>query len=106
MSLLIHSAALSVLFVPFAGSALAQQSGPPIPAATAASGASTYRSVFKGYRAYGEEPLQSWREANERVRSIGGWQAYAREAQGAAAAAPAKAGSAPHTGGHSGHKKP
>lgn len=38
-----------------------------------------YASVLSGYRAYADEPIQSWREANDRVGRIGGWRAYAKE---------------------------
>lgn len=58
-----------------------------------------YQSAFDGYRRYGDQPLQSWREANDAVGRIGGWQAYAREAQGPAAPA-----SAAPPGGHAGHR--
>lgn len=52
--------------------------------ATASSSArgSTYRSAFEGYHSFAEQPLTPWREANDVVRSVGGWQAYAREGQG------------------------
>lgn len=40
----------------------------------------SYRSAFTDYRAYSEQPLASWREANDKVDQIGGWRAYAREA--------------------------
>lgn len=50
--------------------------------ATAASGGAGYRSAFEGYRRYDNQPVGSWREANELVGRIGGWQAYAREGQG------------------------
>ena len=66
-----------------------------------------YASAFEGYRPLKDQPVTSWREANELVRRIGGWQAYAREAQGGASAAsgarPAASGA---TGGHAGHAKP
>lgn len=39
----------------------------------------SYVSPLRDYRAYVEEPIASWREANETVRRIGGWQAYSRE---------------------------
>ncbi len=51
-----------------------------------------HRSALSAYRPLAEAPVGSWKEANERVNSIGGWQAYAREAA-KPAAAPA---SAPH----------
>ena len=50
--------------------------------AAAASGVRGYKSAFSGYRAYAEQPVQSWRESNDVVGRIGGWQAYAREGQG------------------------
>jgi hypothetical protein len=50
-----------------------------------------HRSALTGYRRLDAEsaPL-AWREANDRVERIGGWRAYAREAN-AAASAPAPA---------------
>lgn len=47
-----------------------------------------FESAFRGYRGYADEPVASWREANDQVRQIGGWRAYAREAQAPAAPAP------------------
>lgn len=41
-----------------------------------------YRSAFAGYRPFTEQPVGSWRGANDVVGRIGGWQAYAREGQG------------------------
>ena len=67
-------------------SAAAPRSAPTAPAASAAAAApgsaSGYKSAFAGYRAYAEQPVQSWRESNDVVGRIGGWQAYAREGQG------------------------
>ena len=91
-----------------AGPALAQASSaasasktsPPATAASAApaSGTSnplTYRSAFDGYRPFSDQPTVSWREANDLVGCIGGWQAYAREGQGGAAAEGSSPASAP-----------
>lgn len=39
-----------------------------------------YVSPLRDYRAFADEPIASWRAANETVRRIGGWQAYSREA--------------------------
>lgn len=65
-----------------AGPAAAQPDTPP--------GASGWRSAFEAYLPHDEVRLQSWREANDRVGLIGGWRAYAREAQAPAGpAAPA-----------------
>lgn len=56
---------------------------PPASAASAASASGMgYRSAFEGYRAFKDQPVQPWREANDLVGQIGGWQAYAREGQG------------------------
>lgn len=49
-----------------------------------------YRSAFDGYRAYSDQPVGSWRQANDLVGQIGGWKAYAREGQ-AGETAPADA---------------
>ena len=61
-------------------------------------------SAFDGYRRFADSPPRDWREANDTVGRIGGWRAYAREAQGAADG-PAPAGHGGHNGhnGHSGH---
>lgn len=40
-----------------------------------------YVSPLRTYKAYAEQPVESWQSANERVRRIGGWRAYAREIQ-------------------------
>lgn len=40
-----------------------------------------YRSAFQGYRPNTEAEVGSWKEANDRVGSIGGWRVYAKEAQ-------------------------
>lgn len=123
MSFQIRSAALAVLLTPLVGAPLAQSQRASIPsvAAPASGAASTafgYRSVFDSYRGYSEQPVLSWREANDVVGRIGGWQAYAREGQGGAAASqkepgPAKPANQPATpasgtqpGGHTGHKMP
>lgn len=50
-----------------------------------------YRSTFDGYRAYNEQAVTSWREANDNVGRIGGWRAYAREAGASGGDAPAPA---------------
>ena len=74
----------------------AASSGTAMPPAAAASSASplAYRSELEGYKGLTEQPLQSWRESNDTVGRIGGWQAYAREGQGgpvAGSVPPAKA---------------
>ena len=92
----------------------------------AAEGAgSAYRSAFDGYRGFTDQPVQSWRKANDDVGRIGGWKAYAREGQGGGAvggpqpaipighggmrmgtAAPIPAAPAKAPAGHSGHRMP
>lgn len=53
-----------------------------------------YVSALRDFRRFSDEPVASWREANETVRRIGGWQAYSRESAQAlrkpATEAPAK----------------
>jgi hypothetical protein len=55
-----------------------------------------YVSPLAGYRRLGEDKAVPWREANETVNRIGGWRAYAREAQQPEPTAPARPASAPH----------
>ena len=43
----------------------------------------TYRSPLADDRRLGDDAPLSWQEANETVKRIGGWRAYAREAQAA-----------------------
>ena len=59
---------------------------PPAPAPDPASpGASVpalnYRPVLAGYRTLPDGKATPWRQANEQAAAIGGWRAYAREAQ-------------------------
>ncbi len=55
-----------------------------------------YQSSFSNYRAFTEQPIVSWREANDTVKQVGGWRAYAKESlqpePPAAASLPAQAG--------------
>lgn len=62
-----------------------------------------YASAISGYQAYSDQPVESWREVNDRVGRIGGWRAYAKEI---ATGEPAKESSAadPHSGHHGGAK--
>ncbi|WP_245597869.1 hypothetical protein [Ottowia thiooxydans] len=67
-----------------------------------------YSSPIQAYQAYVDQPLQSWREANDRVGQIGGWRAYAKEIASdetttAKDSAPTS-GSHPHAGHHGGHR--
>lgn len=62
----------------------------------------TYESAFENYRPYMDVDVRSWRDANDDVRRIGGWQAYAREAMEneAANAAQGRAGDSESHAGH------
>lgn len=94
------------LFVPVAlaqGAADAAMSAPKA-GAPATETLLQFNSTFTGYRAYTEQAVGSWREANDEVGRIGGWRAYAREAapaEGAAVGTPAGAKS-----GHEHHGVP
>ena len=59
----------------------AQRAGASAPSSEP-SASSAYRSAFADYRPFAEQPLTPWRQANDAVAQIGGWQAYAREGQG------------------------
>ena len=121
MSACVH-AAVAALLACAASPGFTQPAAPrpASPASAPVASASTpggpaYRSAFDGYRHHADQPVGSWREANDRVGRIGGWRAYAREAQGGDAAsapgdrrpeAPAHAASGAGKGGHAGHGKP
>lgn len=51
-----------------------------------------YRSAFEAYRPFSEERLLPWKETNDTVGKIGGWRAYAKEAN---AAQPASGAASP-----------
>ncbi len=67
-----------------------------------------YKSVLGSYKRLAETEPVPWRQANDRVARIGGWRAYAREANAPAAAA--SAAPAPQPAAmpmpHGGHKQP
>ncbi len=68
-----------------------------------------YCSVFDEFRRFAEAPVGSWREANDTVMRIGGWRAYAAEAQAAPTEAniPSprpEAASPPHSPAHGGRR--
>jgi hypothetical protein len=73
--------------------------------AKAAVPALVYRSALTGYPRMAQPPAMGWREANDNVTRIGGWRAYAREAQQPPASAPAASAPPPHAG-HGAHKAP
>lgn len=66
-----------------------------------------YSSVIGDYQAYTEQPVQSWRQANDHVSQIGGWRAYAKEIKtGVPASAQDTApANAPHSRHHEGGKQ-
>lgn len=67
----------------------------PVPAQTAKPDpAPVATPALEGYRPFSDQEVMSWRDANDTVGRIGGWRAYAREAQ-AQANPPARAASAP-----------
>lgn len=96
------------------GMAFAQSSAEPTRSALPSK--LMYESPLRAYKAYADQSVESWREANDRVGRIGGWRAYAREIQTgvpaqdlpAPAKAPADAPKAPvpaadpHAGHHGG----
>jgi len=66
-----------------------------------------YSSPIRAYQGYEDQPVQSWRKANDRVGQIGGWRAYAKEAR-TEVPAPTKDSSPasdPHSGHHGGDKR-
>ena len=64
--------------------------------ATTATVPLVYRSAFTSYKKLAaESPPLTCRDANDAVERIGGWRAYAREANAPTAASPAPAASAP-----------
>lgn len=76
-----------------------------------------FQSMLTQYQRHSEQPVGSWKDANETVNRLGGWRVYAREAREAQPpAAPAasgastpqarQTGSTPSTnpGGHAGDK--
>ncbi len=71
----------------------------PAPAAGSAAPAQArettqpFASAYRNYRRFDpNEPLTDWRRANDTVREIGGWQAYAKESARANAAPASKPG--------------
>lgn len=77
--------------------ALAAPAAGAQPAAPASTPAPSFRSALEGYQAFSDQQVAPWREMNDTVGRIGGWRAYAREAQEGAqpSRAPAPAQAAP-----------
>lgn len=85
-----------------AGSAMAQTTPEQKPPAAPAQ--LSYISPLNGYQAYTDQPVQSWREANDNVGRIGGWRTYAKEARTAEPAKNAAPAAPAHEGHHGGSK--
>ena len=79
MNPLIRSVVAATCIATTFGSMLADANASPAANSKAHRASGSYQSAFEGY----DEPrLSSWRQANELVGQIGGWQAYTREAAG------------------------
>ena len=63
----------------YASSAWAQSETKSEVSATGKSVELVYESSFQNYQRYSSTPIQSWKQANDTVKDIGGWRAYARE---------------------------
>jgi hypothetical protein len=59
-----------------------------------------YTSPLAAYRKFAEQPVGSWRDANDNVGRVGGWRAYAREAQDPTPAEGSTKAVDPHAGHH------
>ncbi|MBI5716318.1 MAG: hypothetical protein HZC37_01370 [Burkholderiales bacterium] len=55
-----------------------------------------YQSSLARYQRHADQPVGSWKAVNETVNRVGGWRAYAREAQEAPAPAAAPAPASAH----------
>ncbi|MDP3136422.1 MAG: hypothetical protein Q8N17_08845 [Burkholderiaceae bacterium] len=84
-------------------SAAAQDRAAVAAAPGTAAAALGYGSAFEGYQRFDDEPVRSWKDSNATVERIGGWRAYARQAQ-APASQPAAAARAAEP--HEGHSRP
>ena len=59
----------------------AKAAAQPAPAPASAPARATHSSAFARYQRFThDEPLKDWRQVNDTVRAIGGWQAYGLEA--------------------------
>ncbi len=77
------TALLAALLLPATAMAQSATRADPLDA-KAATTPLVYRSAFTGYkRLAAESPPLAWRDANDAVERIGGWRAYAREANAA-----------------------
>ncbi len=63
-----------------------------------------FRSAFEGYQPYTDEKTVNWKQANDQVGRIGGWRAYAKEAQSPQGQGTPAASTPAHP--HAGHGNP
>ncbi|MDX2217566.1 MAG: hypothetical protein SF172_00890 [Burkholderiales bacterium] len=62
-------------------SAPAKAAAQPAPAPASAAARAPHSSAFARYQRFTpDEPLKDWRQVNDTVRAIGGWQVYGLEA--------------------------
>ena len=81
----------------------------PLMGAAVAQGAPaalTFSSALEGYQRFADEEPAPWRESNDKVRGIGGWREYAKEAAAATADAKNEAGAEVKVDPHAGHHPP
>jgi hypothetical protein len=104
MNHLLRAASLPVLASLLAFPLAAQPVQPAAPAASAQP--LPARPALEGYQPFDDGTPVPWRQANDTVGRIGGWKAYAREAQGEPAAPTSNATPAPAAPAdpHAGHK--
>lgn len=100
-SLVLLSALPALVLAQAAPASATSSAAPANPEAASRPAPPEYRSAFDGYQPYTDEKTLSWKEANDRVGSIGGWRVYAKEAQESAAP-----GAAAKPDPHAGHAKP
>jgi hypothetical protein len=100
------------LILTLLANAVAAQSPVASPATTSLAALTSaplqYQSAISTYQSYTDQPVQSWRDANDNVGRIGGWRAYAREMSGKEATnvdSTAKPTTNPTAPPHSGHHK-
>lgn len=84
--------AVSIALMPLG--AFAQSAKPAQLPASSAAPALEYRSVLEGYKRFDDVKVQPWKDSNATVGQVGGWRAYAKEAQDSPASAPPAPGQA------------
>lgn len=74
------------LFIAIWGAASMAAHAQPAPRPPAQSASlAPFQSAFDGYLPYADEPTADWKAANDTTARIGGWRAYAKEANAPAA---------------------